>query len=157
MTLKQFLGDAVRDAGKKYLDDLEAMPEEVLAKSPGGVARTPLDYSYEIGLINRRIAARLRGEDPGAWPGPTEGWMVVSAEFANKAAMVDLVRSSFEEIDKAWDAFDEDELATVIPLPNGETSAIDLASLASRHAMYHDGQLNYAQSISGDDVVHWQG
>jgi hypothetical protein len=40
-------------------------------------------------------------------------------------------------------------------LPNGETSAYDLVSLAFTHAVYHDGQLNYAQSISGDDEMHW--
>ena len=70
--------------------------------------------------------------------------------------MVDLVRSSFDEIMQAWDKFDEGELATTIQLPKGETSAIDLASLAARHANYHDGQLNYAQCIAGDNEVHWQ-
>ena len=156
MTLKQYLGDSIRDSAKAYLDDLEAMPEDVLSRSPGGVARSPLDYSYEIGLINRRIAKRLRAEDPGPWPGPEEGWIAVPEEFANKAAVVDLVRSSFDEIMQAWDNFDEGELATKIQLPKGETSAIDLASLAARHANYHDGQLNYAQCIAGDNEVHWQ-
>src|SRR5688572_6800875 len=155
MTVKEHLGKGIKEAGKTFVGDLEAMPQEVLERSPGGVARTPFDYSYEIALINKRIAARLRGEDPGAWPFADVKWVTCSPEFSEKSKMVDLVRTSFDELISAWDAFDENELTTPIKLPSSETSAHDLGSMPFAHAVYHDGQLNYAHSISGDDEMHW--
>ena len=156
MTAKEFLSKGLRDAAKAFVGDLEAMPQEVLEKSPGGVARTPFDYSYEIALINKRVAARLRGEDPGPWPFADVKWVTCDPDFAEKDKMVEFVRASFEEVCSAWDAFDESKLTEPIKLPSGETNALDLASMAFSHSVYHDGQLNYAQSISGDDEMHWQ-
>lgn len=156
MTLKEQLSKWLREAGDTFVGDIEAMPREVLERSPGGVARCPFDYAYEIAVINKRIAARLRGEDPGPWQFADQKWVTCSPEFAEKEKMVSFVRTSFDEVSKAWEAFDENELTTPITLPKGETSALDLASMAFSHAVYHDGQLNYAQSIAGDDEMHWK-
>jgi hypothetical protein len=156
MTLKEHLSKGIREAGKTFVEDLKAMPQEVLEKSPGGVARTPFDYSYEIAIINKRLAARLRGDDPGPWQYADVKWVTCEPEFAQKEKMVDLVRTSFEEVMTAWDAFDESKLKEKIVLPKGETTALELGEMAFAHAVYHDGQLNYAQSISGDDEMHWQ-
>jgi hypothetical protein len=35
-------------------------------------------------------------------------------------------------------------------------SKFALAHLASIHMMYHDGQLNYIQSLHGDGEIHWR-
>jgi hypothetical protein len=155
MTLKEHLGKGIREAGTTFVADLEAMSAEVLDKSPGGVARTPYDYSYEIAIINKRLAARLRGDDPGPWQFADVKWVTCDSEFKDKAKIVELVKSSFNEIADAWDAFDETMLTEKIQLPKGETTALELGAMAFSHAVYHDGQLNYAQSISGDDEMHW--
>jgi len=138
-----------------YLADLEAMDENVLQSSPGGVARRPVDYSYEIAIINKRITHRLRGTDPGTWPGPEKGFIAAPPEYTTKAAAIELVRSSFEELSTAWETVDENDLERTIVVPTGETSPLDLISMAASHASYHDGQLNYAQCIAGDNEVHW--
>lgn len=156
MTLKEYLGKAVKETGKMYLEDLEAMDESVLQRSPGGVARRPVDYSYEIAVINKRITHRLRGTDPGEWPGPAEGFITAPPEYSSKSAAVDLVRSSFDDLSAAWETVDENDLERKIELPKGETSPLDLISMAATHASYHDGQLNYAQCIAGDNEVHWK-
>lgn len=156
MTLKEHLGKGIKQAGEIFVLDLEAMPQDILGKSPGGIARTPFDYAYEIALINKRIAARLRGEDPGPWPFADVKWVTCAAEYCDKDKITAFVRESFEEVNQAWQAFDETQLETPIKLPKGETSALDLGAMAFSHAVYHDGQLNYAQSISGDDEMHWQ-
>jgi hypothetical protein len=155
-TLKEHLGKGIKQAGESFVRDIEAMPQHILEKSPGGVARTPLDYAYEIALINKRIAARLRNEDPGPWPFTDVKWVTCAPEYCDKEKMTNFVRDSFDEVAKAWDAFDETQLETPIKLPSGETNALDLGAMVFSHAVYHDGQLNYAQSISGDDEMHWQ-
>lgn len=156
MTLKTYLGKAAHEWGKSFARDLEAMPEDVLKRSPGGVSRRPVDYAYEVAVINERIAHRLRGEDPGPWPGPETGFMLAPAEFEAKATLIDFLKSSFENVVAAWNAADEDNLETKIVLPQGETSMLDLMTVVLCHAAYHDGQLNYAQAISGDNEVHWE-
>lgn len=154
MTLKEFLAKSLKESAKMYMEDLRAMPDEVLLASPGGVARSPVDYSHEIAVINRRIAIRLRGEDPGAWPGPEKGFIRAPADMSAQE-VVESVQESFDAVVAAFDAFDERELETEIVLPQGKTSALDLASLAIVHSAYHDGQLNYAQTMAGDEEVHW--
>jgi hypothetical protein len=156
MTLKEHLEKGIREAGDTFVKDLEAMPQDVLDRSPGGTARTPFDYSYEIAIINKRLAARLRGEDPGAWQFADVKWVTCPAEFRDKDKMVSFVSESFNEIHRAWSAFDEANLEKPIVLPKGETTALELGAMAFSHAVYHDGQLNYAQSMSGDDEMHWQ-
>lgn len=156
MTVKEHLGKGIKEAGEAFVRDLDAMPQEVLEKSPGGVARAPFDYSYEIALINRRITKRLRGEDPGPWQFADVKWVRADSEYRDKNKMLELVKQSFEDLLAAWDDFDEANLQTPIQLPKGETTALELATMAFSHCVYHDGQLNYAQSISGDDEMHWQ-
>jgi hypothetical protein len=156
MTLKDYLGKAVQEAGKMYLEDLEAMDEAVLQASPGGVARRPVDYSFEIAVINKRITHRLHGTDPGPWPGPEEGFIAAPPEYATKSGAIDFVRSSFDDLHAAWQTVDENDLERKIELPTGETSPLDLIAMAVSHASYHDGQLNYAQCIAGDNEVHWK-
>jgi hypothetical protein len=155
LTVKEHFAKGIKEVGKTYVGDLRAMPQEVLGQSPGGAARTPFDYSYEIALINKRISHRLRGEDPGPWQFAEQKWVTCPPDLADKDKMIKFVEDSFAELDTAWAAFDESELLTPIKLPQGETNAYDLASMAFAHAVYHDGQLNYAQSISGDDEMHW--
>jgi len=156
MTLKEYLGKSVKETGKMYLDDLEAMEEAVLQASPGGVARRPVDYSYEIAIINKRITHRLRGEDPGEWPFPENDFVTAPDEYTSKAAAIELVRASFDDLCVAWEAVDENDLQREIVVPKGKTSPLDLMSMAIGHAGYHDGQLNYAQCIAGDNEVHWK-
>lgn len=153
-TLKAHMRAMMTDAIDKYRDDLEAMPEDLLAKSPGGTARRPLDFTYEIVVINRRIACRLRNEDPGKFA--FEGWVTAPVEFAAKEVVLREFNDTCQAVLDAYDAVPEDEIERVIPLPQGQTSPLDLATLMASHTMYHDAQLNYAQCLAGDDQMHWK-
>ncbi|HRK22129.1 MAG TPA: DinB family protein, partial [Fimbriimonadaceae bacterium] len=112
------------------------------------------DYTYEVVIVNRRTAKRLRGEDPG--PFANDGWITAPVAFCEKAVAQSEFQSTAEEFIAALEIIPDDELERVIPLPKGETSPLDLASLNIGHWTYHDGQLNYTQAISGDDKVHWE-
>lgn len=144
----------VEAAGGDYVKDLEALSEEQLGTSFGGVSRTAFDFTYEVHVINQRIAKRLRGQDPG--PYPFEGWVMAPPEFKKKEQAVAETRGSFADVAEAFRAVPLENLEAKIPLANGtETTAIDLVHMAAYHAGYHDAQLNFIQAMSGDGEVHW--
>jgi hypothetical protein len=153
-TFKAHFTKQIREAADGYVKDLEAMSEEALGKSPGGSARSPYDVTYEVAAVHRRIVARLKGEDPGAWPF-TEGWAVAPPEFRTKSAAVNELRETADAVLAAIEATPEDEMEREIVLPNGKSSPLDLANLALIHLVYHDAQLNYLQSMAGDTELHW--
>lgn len=153
--LKTFIGEHLHVVTKMYIQDLQAMTHEQLSYSPGSAARTAYDVTYEVVVVNRRIAARLRGEEPGPWPGGEE-FMRAPAEFCNKEQVIKDMENSMEAVLAAWGAMPIDQLNEKIVVPQGETSPLELMSILLSHLPYHDGQLNYLQTIQGDKDVHWE-
>ena len=146
--------EAFSGAKKRYLDDLSAMSEELLTKSPGGCARTPADFTYEVNIINRRIAKRLRGEDPG--PFKFEGWMKAPEDQNSKQTIVREFESTTKEIEDALANVPEDEMLRTIQLPNDTTTPYDLVTFCAMHIGYHCAQLNYLQTLHDDGEMHWK-
>lgn len=151
--VKKMVGDKIRSARDCYIQDLEAMDEAVLRSSPGGTARIPLDFTYEVIYVNKRILCRLTGNEPEAFD--AEGWITAPEEFQSKAAAIAGIRESTDKVLEAWEAVPDNEIDKVITLPNGETTPLAAAHLCATHLMYHDAQLNYVQSLMGDDEMHW--
>ncbi|MBX3119082.1 MAG: DinB family protein [Fimbriimonadaceae bacterium] len=152
--IKAHISDRIRTAAACYAGDLAAMSEEALANSLGGVARSPYDYTYEVIFVNRRFAARIRGEEPA--PFKMDGWIMAPEEYKNRDYAVSEFNSSVQEVLDAWEALPEDQYERVIPLPHGEpTSPFKLAAHCASHITYHDGQLNYHQAALGDSDMHW--
>ena len=152
--IKDFLRKQIEDAKNDYVRDIDALSHEQLNASPGGSARTPYDFTYEVVFVNRRIAKRLRGETPE--PAPDNGWIKAPEEFRNKDHAKNEVSTTMDEILSAWDKLDESQLTTPIVMASGNTtSALGLGHMASHHASYHGAQLNYIQAINGDEEVHW--
>ena len=108
---------AMERASANYLKDLDAMSEEQILASPGGSARKAVDFTYEVGYINRRIAARMTKTDgPPAFEG--DGWMEAPAELQSKAAIIAYMSESSEVILAAGRAITE-EAAVEIVGPDG--------------------------------------
>jgi hypothetical protein len=153
-TLKDHLRNEIVEHSGMFIADIEASPEEMLGRSPGGVARCPFDFVYEVAFVNIRITVRLQGEDPGPWsPIP---WTKAPAKFASKERAIAYLKDSVAGLLAAWDQLPEHDLEKKIPTASGETTPLELGSLAGAHAMYHDAQLNYIQTLSGDADIHWQ-
>ncbi len=151
--VKQHIRKRLESSSHLYAKDLEAIPEDQLLNSIGGVARTAVDFTYEVAFVNRRMAARIAGQ---ALPDHNhDGWMKAPAEFSSKEACIAEFRGSVEALFQAWDGLAEDALEAPIATPNGETTALNMASLAATHMSYHDAQLNFIQSFHGDDSMHW--
>jgi hypothetical protein len=153
MSIKELLGQWLTEAKSEYVKDLESMSHDQLLYQPTPSARTPYDFTYEVVVVNRRIAARLRGEDPGKWP--YESFVLAPGEFQNQATAIAEFSASMDEVASALEAFGENDLDREIQLSEGTTTPISLAHMCSAHASYHDAQLNYIQSTYGDLKVHW--
>lgn len=151
--LKSYFRKQIESVRDDYIRDLEAMPDEQLASAPGGSARSPYDLTFEVAHVNRRLAKRMRGEDPGPWG--FEGWVKAPAEFKNRQKAIDAVRDSMNEVLASWESVPESEVNREIKIPSGMTSPVDLAFMCAYHTGYHDAQLNYLQTLHGDDKTHW--
>ena len=152
--VKSFVTKQLEFARDAYVQDLEAMSDKDLLEGAGGAERKGIDFSYEVAYVNRRFATRLRGETPDPWP--ENGWIVAPAEFRTKEAAIAGVRDATNEFIAVWNGVPIEDMTKVIPLPTGETSALDLAFSVCWHNGYHDAQLNYIQELSGDLKMHWQ-
>lgn len=152
-SLKEYLTTRLKTHAKMYVEDLEASDEAILGAALGGSARTPYDFTYEVVVVNRRVSMRMKGEDPGILP--QDGWIKAPAEFCSKAVAVKEFRESADDVIAQFEKEPEGQIERVIPLPKGETSPLDLVTLSVHHWNYHDAQINYVQSLSGDEKVHW--
>ncbi len=132
-----------------YKKDLRALPASALANSPGGSARSPYDFTYEVVVVNERAAKRLTGEDPGPWP--YTSWVTAPDEW--------------QDIDRLCAALDDTATILIDGMGNEpfrkvsvggeEKAAFQLIAFLSMHVMYHSAQLNMIQAMLGDDVMHW--
>lgn len=142
---------------KCYLQDLEAIPEEKLGASPAGQARTPYDFTYEVALVNNRIANDIAGRPNDPWPFADDAWAVAPQEFRSKAAITLLLQESVDNIKAACKDKSDEEMAARFR-PEGretDTCQADRVMFAAYHTGYHGAQLNYVQSIYNDLDVHW--
>ncbi len=151
--LLKWTRDAVTETKDRYIKDLSVMSEEDLLFSPGGKARTGFDFTYEVLLINRRIAKRLKGEDPGPMPWTFgEGWLTAPPEWQSKEKLISEYSQSMDELYAAIG----DDAFRMVQLPTQEQTVFELVNFCCIHNNYHEAQLNYVQSVRGDDTVHWE-
>jgi len=152
--LRQFFDEKLEWVQRSYVEDLEALPESQLSFMPCEGGRTAYDVTYECVVVNRRIATRLRGEDPG--PAPEGKWAIAPTEFQSPEVCIWEYRTSLDAVREAWKACPEERWTEPISLPNGgTTTALDLVYMVCFHCGYHDGQLNLFQCLVGDMDVHW--
>ncbi len=153
ISYKEFFIAQVRSVGDDYLSDLEALSIEQLNRSPGGGARAPYDFTWEVITVNNRVAARLRGEDPGPWP--FKDWATCPPELRDKAAIKQKFADAIDAVLDSLEPVSEEKFSARVHLPDGETSFAELANIVVIHTIYHDGQLNQVQAMGGDLERHW--
>lgn len=154
-SVKEYIARRIQESSKMYVEDLEAMSHEQLSHCPNQTCRSGYDFTYETLYVNQRIATRLRGEDPGPWP-TTEGFMRAPEEFRHRDRLISEFRSASDAVLSAWQALPDDKLYETIELPQGKTSPMEMINIVATHLSYHDGQLNYIQTLHNDAEVHWK-
>ena len=134
--------------------DLNAIAEDKLEETPGGVARNATHIVAECAAVNATVAKFLA---TGEFASPSdEERKAYFAAHTTKESVLNVLEQNTQALLSAIDGLDEDTLGDIIPeTPLGPMSRFGVAQIAAMHMMYHDGQLNYIQSLHGDDKMHW--
>lgn len=153
-SLRESLASQLRTTSEKYCRDLSHLPAEKLGESAGGAARSPLAFTAEVAGFNYLIAKMVRGETvaiPSAEERAAYEATVHDLESATSA-----VQGSVEEMIATMEAADDAQLATEITAPWGsQIRPIGLLNIAVTHMAYHDGQINFIQTLLGDTDEHY--
>lgn len=140
-------------ACKRFLQDLQALPEDAFAKSFGPKTRTVADIVYEVCLINDQLWKAIRGEGKPEWP---DGWVYAPEGFRTKEVVVSGFEASSNRIIETVAAMDDAAMDAPVETDSGPTTTADRCRFMTLHVWYHSGQLNYIQTLIGDDAWHWE-
>ncbi len=152
--VRELVKNSIVKAVTRYQQDLGALPAEKFAVSPGGEARSAADFTHECALLNRWFAASLRGD--ALTRDTPNGWIKAGGDALDLTLATAAFKDSADELLAAFEALDDAGLDKLVPGYQGPTPAYAWALFAATHIVYHDAQLNYIQSMLGDDKMHWK-
>jgi hypothetical protein len=152
MEVKPSAVRGLKNACKLFMTDLQALPEESFTKSFGPATRTVADIVYEVNLVNDDVARVMRGQEALDWP---EGWVKAPEGFNSKEVVVEAFRLSSERTMETAGSFSDEELESTIETAEGDTTRAERCRFMTLHIWYHSGQINYIQTLMGDDGWHW--
>ena len=138
---------------KQVTNDINAIAADKRSECPGGSARSPLYIVAECASVNGLIAKMLRGEQVERPSSEQAEAFMKTFDTTDKALA--FLHQETESLLSAIDAMDESTLGDTVQTPLGERTLFGLASIAGIHMGYHDGQLNYIQTLYGDSEMHW--
>lgn len=145
--LLAFLRENLRGVAQNWEKDLLAHRPEEFCVAPAGGGRSVADFAYETIYVNRRLIARVKGEPVP----PMNGFPSCPDELRSGEAMAKAMTESVEEFLAA-----ADDPERIIVRPDGtELTVFELGDFMNVHMMYHLGQLNYVQTLYGDQKIHW--
>jgi uncharacterized damage-inducible protein DinB len=137
-----------------FLQDLHALPEDAFTKSFGPKVRTVADIVVEVNMVNDHIGMVIRGEEAFAWP--EDGWVKAPADLNTKELVIEAFQKSSQQILTTAEGFTEEEYTTLFMTDEGETTRFERIRFATLHLWYHSGQLNFIQTLMGDDGWNWK-
>lgn len=153
MDAKSTAVNSLKSACKIFLADLQALPDGAFTRKFGEKTRTIADIVYEVNLVNDHICMVIRGEEPFAWP---EGdWIYAPAGFDTKEIVIAAFEKSSEGIVATAEALTAEEIEGSIMTEHGERTRFQQCQFMALHLWYHSGQLNFIQTMLGDDGWHW--
>ncbi|MBX3119816.1 MAG: hypothetical protein KF784_12170 [Fimbriimonadaceae bacterium] len=141
-------------ARKRFLEDLESMPAGMLSKDNGGKSRNPYDLTYEL-IGMHSMFTNLLQQRKGEIEGPN-GWVKAPTEFQNKEKAASAFDDALISFVDALHNYKGDAISDEFESPFGPFTPLGMANLSVWHIMYHSGQLNYIQTLHGDDDFHWR-
>ena len=132
--------------------DLVALPEDAVSKTFGGSSRSAADMVHEINLVNEHVTKTILGQPLFDWP---EGWIKAPAELASKDALLSAFDKASAFVLESLENLAEEDLAKAVTTERGETNGYERVRFMTVHVWYHSGQVNYIQTLLGDDAWHW--
>lgn len=148
------LGQWIRGVGQMYCKDLDALSDEQFTACCAGKARTPQDFTAEVIGMNFMVAKIIAGEAQ-SMPNDEERAAFVASINSREVGKAKMTEAC-EALAAAVEALPDSDLGTEILTPWGQPmTKYGFANLCAGHVWYHDGQLNYIQSMNGDAEIHW--
>ena len=154
MDLKRVTLNGLNSACRMMRQDLDALPEEAFDRKFGPKARTVADLVYETTLVNDHVGMVMREEKPFDWP--SGGWITAPEALRSKADVIAAFARSFDRICETVGSFTPEEFVSLLQTDEGETTRYERCQFMTLHLWYHSGQLNYIQTLLGDDAWHWR-
>ena len=151
---KEIAVKSLKNAFWRFKVDLLAIPEEAIFKSFGGVSRTAADLVFETNQVNDHIGQGVRMEIQFDW---VDGWLKAPENWKTKQEVVDAFTESSDRTIKTFEDFTLDELEAPYEDDGKTTTRMERCRFITFHTDYHSGQLNFIQSLLGDDKFHWMG
>ena len=154
-SIRDIARGATMHGAEILVKDTKHIPEEKFCFCPMGCAKTAEDILRECAGTNARIAASLRGEDPSSSVAYLDFQKKVDAA-SGLEAFGKLIMESSEIVRAAIDGIADADLDKQVKMPWGAMFLLGAAILLpSQHMNYHDGQINYIQTLLGDSAFHW--
>ncbi len=149
-SIKDIAKGGIMHEAELIVKDAKYIPEDKFCVCPMGCAKTAAAILREIAIGNVKLSGAIKGTGP-------------DAEFesrAEKANTVDelgtLVIESAKIACGVIDSVAEEDLEKQVTMPWGASFPMFVAIfLPSQHMTYHDGQINYIQTLHGDNCFHW--
>ena len=137
-----------------YTKDVKAIPEDKWHATHGGCTKSASELTADaIGMLDWTTEA-LKGNVVEV----TESYVggPLKEACATKEGTVAKLASSSAAFSVALAGASDEALNSMVTPPwKMDAPLYILANIAVSHLWYHDGQLNYIQSLLGDDQVHW--
>ena len=142
----------LKNTFRLFLIDLEALPEEAYDKSFGPKVRTIADIVHEINVVTDEVVKVIQG----GYDGPmAEGWIKAPEGLRTKATAIEAFKKSSETALAIVEGFTPEDMQVTVKNQEGEATREAECRFMNLHAWYHLGQLNYVQTLLGDDKWHW--
>jgi hypothetical protein len=87
------------------------------------------------------------------WP---EGWIKAPMELSTKEAALAAFDESSRRIIETVEGFSNDQWNAPLETDDGVTDRFERCRFMTLHLWYHSGQLNFIQTLMGDDAWHWK-
>jgi hypothetical protein len=153
LDIKAHLRDSTQRAHRLLTNDLKAIAADQTNVCPGGCARPALHIVAECAAVNGMIATLLEGGEFQR-PSPEDRERFFASFDTGEKALAFLDQET-QRLLTVYENLDESTLADVSTQIGRPMTRMAMAELPGWHMMYHDGQLNYIQTLHGDSEMHW--
>lgn len=154
MTIQQMAAQLITEAAEALERNLAAMPADRQDWSAGRPGRTALEVVRECATTNHFLAQLLTQR---GMPGAGGGAPVPPGECATPEQVLELLRAGRDALVAAVSAFPDEHLQDTVTLPFGGGMTLSFAQVMFKsywHMTYHEGQVNYIQTLYGDTDWH---
>jgi len=148
MTLQEAVALRTERAAEEFLAAVKRIPDDKLRWSPIGEARSVLDVLQECGRVNERWADMIESGQWITWP--REHIQDLIAKTGDRESAVAYFEAATAKFVSAVRGLPDGRLDEPFESPWRTASTAEWLMHALWHISYHEGQINYIQTLYGD-------